>query len=449
MERNSISTDIASTSPGVTGFQKFTADVGTNVADAISHATSSAADRNKALQEKLAGGLGQGNEDWRRLKQQGSDLIQDQGIQRTALQTKWQRAERDFSLEQRKFNVDTQNQVFDLQKQASRTQFDNQIAAQKYQENFANQQSQKAYDLSRQFASQSFAINQARSYQDYSINKSDQTADFQLNKSRSVEDRNMQLQDMALGGASGLDYFRSARNFNVQQQRAQQDFNIQQSREGRNFSISQGRATQDFQQQAKEAQASRQLELEAQDYARKYEGLQLQTQINRSTQDLAISFQRLNQSIAFQKEGFANQASDMSYDKNLDYSNFALQTSRQNRNYGYALADFAGSARKQDPLGAAGLGSRDPAFAAALAANAQQSGQTDLFGQVNAANNASNNSFGAKAGDAVQDAKNFWTTDSIGKGIGGIITALQTIENINKAWADKGPGLKVTVLIPA
>jgi hypothetical protein len=104
-------------------------------------------------------------------------------------------------------------------------------------------------------------------------------------------------------------------------------------RDTRNFGISQQRAGQDFSQQAREAAASRQLELESQEYARRYEGLQLQTEINRQTQDLAISFQRLNQSIGFQKEGFANQKADMAYDKALDYSNFALQTGRQRRNF--------------------------------------------------------------------------------------------------------------------
>jgi hypothetical protein len=94
----------------------------------------------------------------------------------------------------------------------------------------------------------------------------------------------------------------------------------------------------------------------------------------------------------------------MAYDKALDYSNFALQTGRQRRNFGYAEADFAGAARAKDPLGAAGLGSRDATFAEALARNAQQSGQTDLFKQVNDAAFASNNSLGAKAGDAYRSA---------------------------------------------
>jgi hypothetical protein len=137
---------------------------------------------------------------------------------------------------------------------------------------------------------------------------------------------------------------RDTRNFGISQQRAGQDFGISQQRAGQDFSISQQQAV-----------ASRQLELQAQEYARKYEGLQLQTEINRQTQDLAISFQRLNQSIGFQKEGFANQRADMAYDKALDYSNFALQTGRQRRNFGYAEADFAGAARAKDPLGAAGL----------------------------------------------------------------------------------------------
>jgi hypothetical protein len=459
MERNSISTDINATSPGVVGFQKFTSDLGTNLGDAIAHATSSAPDRAKALQEKLAGGLGQGNEDFRRLKEQGVDMQTDIGRAQTAMQVKYQRQARDFDLEQRKFQVDTENQKFDLQKQASRQQFDQTIAIQKYQENFANTQSQKAYDLSRQFATQSFQISQGRAVQDYSISrgdkqadftrsKADQTFDYNLNKSRSMEDRNIQLQSMALSGASGLDYFQAARSFNLQQSRAAQDFQISQSREtrdygistsrdARNFGLSQQRAGQDFSQQTKEAQASRQLELEAQDYARKYEGLELQTQINRQSQDLAISFQRLNQSIGFQKEGMANQRSDAAYDKKLDYSNFALQTGRQNRNYGYALADFAGSARAKDPLGAAGLGSRDAGFAQALGVNAQQSGQTDLFKQVNAANNASNSSPGAMVGDMVQHSQVAFNWDNLLKAWGQLQNGAKAVDAINKAKQGK------------
>jgi hypothetical protein len=130
-----------------------------------------------------------------------------------------------------------------------------------------------------------------------------------------VEDRNIQLQDMALSGASGLDYFRAARSFNLSQSRAAQDFQISQSREARdygistsrdarNFGISQGAPPRISNSKQKRLLASRQLELEAQEYARKYEGLELQTQINRQSQDLAISFQRLNQSIGFQQAGF-------------------------------------------------------------------------------------------------------------------------------------------------
>jgi hypothetical protein len=65
---------------------------------------------------------------------------------------------------------------------------------------------------------------------------------------------------------------RDTRNFGISQQRAGQDFGISQQRAG-----------QDFSQQAREAAASRQLELESQEYARKYEGIQLQTEINRQT----------------------------------------------------------------------------------------------------------------------------------------------------------------------
>ncbi|MBA3829897.1 MAG: hypothetical protein H0X33_13235 [Taibaiella sp.] len=429
MERSSITQDVNATSPSIVGFQKFVSDISTNIGDAISHTLDSAPDRAKALKEKLAGGLGQGNEDWRRLKEQGKDLETDIGIARTAQQVKWQRTERDFNLSQRRFEVDTANQVFDLQKQAGRQQFDQTIAITKFQENFANNQATKAFNLSRQFAQQGFAISQGRATQDFSISQSDKTFDFKksiadqnqdfaISQSRAMTGRKNQLFDMAMGGANGLQYLQASRDFNQSQQYAQQDKALNQSRETRdfgigmgrdtrNFGISQQRAGQDFQQQTKEAFASRQLELESQEYARKYEGLELQTQINRQTQDLAISFQRLNQSIGFQKEGFANQRSDMAYDKNLDQVNFALQTGKQRRNFGYAEADFAGNARSKDPLGAAGLGSRDADFAAALAANARQSGQTDLLKQINDSVNQSNKSPGSQLGNTIHDFLDF------------------------------------------
>jgi hypothetical protein len=422
IERANIRTDINASSPGVASFEKFKQDIGTSVGDFIAHAGSGPEERARAIKEKIAGGLGQGNEDWRRLKEQGTDLEQDIGIARQAQQVKWQRTERDFAQQRKEWEVQVGNQRFDLQKQASRQQFDNQIAIQKFQENFSNQQSQKAYDLSRQFAAQGFAISQGRNAQDFGISQSDKRydynlsrsrnqQDFNLNKQYSLEDRRDTLTDMALGGASGLDYFRFNRDFQKQQRRAQQqfdigqgrgaqDFNLSNARDTRGFVIGQQRAGQDFSLNQQQAAASRQLELQAQEYARRYEGLELQTQINRSTEDLNISFQRLNQQIGFQQTKFGNQAGDMAYDKSLDQSNFALQAGRQRRNYGYAQADFAGSARAKDPLGAAGLGTMDPAFAAALSRNAQQSGQADLFKQVN--DSAGANSVAGQFGDIVK-----------------------------------------------
>jgi hypothetical protein len=422
IERSNISTDMNATSPSIVGFEKFKQDVGTSIGDFIAHAGNTPEERAKGVQEKLAGGLGQGNEAWRRLKEQGVDLETDIGIARRAQQVKWQRTERDFAQSRKEWEVQVGNQRFDLEKQASRQQFDNQIAVQKFQENFANKQSQKAYDLSRQFAVQSYQISQSRAIQDfgisqgdkrydYNLSKSRNQQDFNLNKSYSQQDRSDTLTDMALGGASGLDYFRFNRDFNKQQARNQQqfqigqsrgeqDFNLSNSRDMRGFTIGQQRAGQDFGISQQQAAASRQLELEAQEYARKYEGLELQTQINRSTDDLNTSFQRLNQQIGFQQTKFNNQASDMKYDKALDLSNFDLQTGRQRRNFGYATADFAGAARAKDPLGAAGLGSRDSAFADALGRNAQQSGQTDLFKQVN--DSAAANSVAGQVGDIVK-----------------------------------------------
>jgi hypothetical protein len=448
IEQAGIRTDINATSPTVVGFEKAKQDLSSNLGDLITHSLNSKFERDKALQEKLSGGLGQGNEDWRRLKEQGADMEQDIGLARQAQQVKWQRAERDFAQSRKEWEIQVGNQRFDLQKQASRQQFDQAVAVQKYQENFQNQQATKAYELSRQFAAQSFGVSQQRAAADFSLNRSDKAFDYNLSQARNQNEfgigqarnqqefdisqgrastsRKNQLFDMAMGGASGLQYLQSARDYNLQRQYANQDFNrqkaiaeqdfnrqkqyagqdyqIQSGRDARNFGISQGRSIQDFNMQTAQAQAGRQLELEGQEYARRYEGLELFTQLNRQTEDLAVNFARFNQQTGFQQTKFNNQASDMAYDKNLDVSNFNLQTSRQRRNMGYARADFAGQARNDDPLGAAGLGSRDADFAAALAANGQQSGRGDLFKGVNDAYNASNNSIGGMVGDIINQA---------------------------------------------
>jgi hypothetical protein len=449
IEQAGIGKDIAAGNPGVINFAKLKTEADKALTNFTAGLTGTKEERDKQVADRLKQGLGgPAGEQWRRLKEQGVDLEQDIGIARQAQQVKWQRTERDFAQQRKEYEVQVGNQRFDLQKQASRQQFDQQIAIQKYQENFSNQQSQKAYDLSRQFAAQSFAISQgratqdfgisqgdkrydynlsrSRNQQDYNLSRSRNQQDFNLNKSFSLEDRQDTLTDMALGGASGLDYFRFNRDFQKQQRRAQQQFDIGQGRGEQDFTIGQGRGEQDFnlsnardtrgfligQQRAgqdfslnqQQAAASRQLELQAQEYARKYEGLELQTQINRQSEDLAINFQRLNQQIGFQETRFSNQAGDMAYDKSLDYSNFNLQTSRQRLGQGYALADFAGQQRLDNPIGAVGQATIDPAFADALRTNAGQTGQGDLIDQFNKTRQAQESSWLLKLGELARQA---------------------------------------------
>jgi hypothetical protein len=449
VERGSIGKDIAAGNPGVLDFAKLKADADKAMTDFTAGLTGTKEQRDKQVAERLSQGLGgPAGEQWRRLKEQGTDLEQDIGIARQAQQVKWQRTERDFAQQRKEWEVQVGNQRFDLQKQASRQQFDNQIAINKYVENFSNQQSQKAYDLSRQFAAQGFAISQGRAATDFGISQSDKRydynlsrsrnqQDFNLNKQYSQEDREDTLTDMALGGASGLDYFRFNRDFQKQQRRAQQqfdigqgrgaqDFNLSNARDTRGFVLGQQRAGQDFSLNQQQAAASRQLELQAQEYARRYEGLELQTQINRSTEDLNISFQRLNQQIGFQQTKFGNQAGDMAYDKNLDQFSLNLQSSRQRRNYGYGLADFAGQQRLDNPVGAVGQATIDPLFAQALQTNASQTGQASLIDQFNKSRQDQENSTALKLGEqvskAIEEANNWlkefgknWFSQQVGK----------------------------------
>jgi hypothetical protein len=104
----------------------------------------------------------------------------------------------------------------------------------------------------------------------------------------------------------------------------------------------------------REAQVGRQLQIESELYARKYEGISLELQHNRALEDINIQYERLGQNVARDQEKFANQQADMTQDKNLDYAEFNRKIMRQRRDQGYTEEDFANAQRFSNPVGAVG-----------------------------------------------------------------------------------------------
>lgn len=380
------------------------------------------------IQKAISGGLGgDAGEQWRRIKEAGQDTQLDLARQRQSLDIQQQRQTRDFQLDYRQFEIETANQKFDLQKQAQRNEQDYTLAKQQYDENFAGQLAKKQFDLSQHYAQQSFinqmqdraydyGVSRQRAQTDYNISRSDKAYDFgvsrsrnqtefNISQSRNTQDYQENLMKAALGGASGQDYlfmamdFRKAQqrqkeDFTRQQQYAQADYNVSASRDARGFALSQQRAGQDFsvanqrdtrnftlsQQQA---MSERELQIEAMLYSRKYEGIQLELQHNRNLQDASIALQRFTQATGFQQQRFSNQAGDISVDQALANRDYNINAYRSLRGQSYNEQDFAGQLRKDNPLAAYGQSLTDPAFAAALARNAQATGQLPLGQQIN------------------------------------------------------------------
>jgi hypothetical protein len=408
VERSNISKDAAATSPAIVSIAKAAADFQKEFADALAAAGSTPEERQKALGEKLAGGLGgEDKETYRRMKEARSDLETDVAHQRQALDVAQFRQNRDYAIQLKQFEIQSSRQKADLDKENARQQFDYSVARTKFEEDQAGKMAQKSYDLSRQFAAQNFAIQQGRSAQDYQIARGDRSVDFGINKARSTEefgigrqrqgeDYRENLQKAVMNGANGLDLMWAARDFRKQQAREQADFNRSQrnatqdyglanSRDARNFTLSQQRAGQDFSQEARQAAAGRELEIENHLYERKYASLELETQHARVLQDINIAYERLAQDLGIGATQLKNQGQDIAYDQSIANRDFDIETGRKRRASNYGFQDFAGAMRKKDPLAAAGQGMQDPFFAAALGANASSTGQADLFKQVNEA----------------------------------------------------------------
>jgi hypothetical protein len=445
-ERSNISRDLAAGNPGVINFEKAKQDVSKGLTDFVAGLTGTKEERDKAAAERLKQGLGgQAGEDWRRIKESRLDMETDIETARTAMAVKYQRQERDFAFERKNWTVETARQYQDLQKQSQRQEQDYQLAKQKYTEDFSNKQAAKQYEISRQFAAYNLGYLKAAQFKISSLTRpisgttipfqsrvinttipyqsQRNQQDFSLNKAYAQEDRKDTLFDMALGGASGLDYLRYNRDYLKQQRRAQQQFNIGQgrneadftlgqgrneadftlgqSRDTRNFGIGMARNQQDFTQQAKEAQVGRQLQIESELYARKYEGISLELQHNRALEDINIQYERLGQNVARDQEKFANQQADMTQDKNLDYAEFNRKIMRQRRDQGYTEEDFANAQRFSNPVGAVGQAAKDAEFAGALSRGGQRTGQPDLIDQYNKARQDQENSLATKIGEAV------------------------------------------------
>jgi hypothetical protein len=443
VERSNISKDVAATSPAVVSIAKAAADFQKEFSDALAAAGSTPQERQKALAEKLSAGLGgEDKETWQRMKEARSDLEVDVSHQRQALDVAQFRQNRDYALQLQQFNIQASRQKADLDKESARTQFDYTVARTKFEEDQAGKMAQKSYDLSRQFAAQNFAIQKGRSVQDYQIARGDRSVDFGVNRARSSEEfginrarntedfninRARQGQDyrenlqksILSGNVNGLDLMFAARDYRKQQAReledfgrqqtreqgdfgrsqrnATQDYNLANSRDSRNFSLGQQRAGEDYTQQARQAAAGRELEIENHLYERKYASLELEVQHARALKDLNIAYERMTQDISIGAAKLSNQGADIAQDQAIANRDFAIETGRKLRNSDYGYQDFAGAMRKKDPLAAAGQGAQDSTFAQALGANAKATGQADLFKQVNDA--VQSTGIGTKIGD--------------------------------------------------
>jgi hypothetical protein len=458
LERTAISKDLAATSPNaisIAGIKSWAEQQGNNF---FSHLLTSPQDRQKGIDEKIKAGLGgDSKEQWRRTLEQGQDLNTDLARQKQALSVQQFRQDRDFALDLKQFSIDTANTKFDLQKNAQRQEQDYQLSKAQFDENFQGKMAAKQfayqkqyalqdYQISRQDKAYDFGVSRQRATQDYTLQRQDKAYDFNVSQGRNQEQFNIsqgraqtgrrnQLFDMAMGGANGLQYLQASRDFNQQQQYAKEDFQRQKkystqdyavgaARDARGFLVGQDRSQADFNlSNTRDARqfgianqrmdTSRQMQIDAEDYSRKYAGIQLQLTHNRALQDSAIALSRFNQSVGMQTQRFANQAGDIGYDQGIQNQDFALSSYRSLRGQNYNQQDLAGAIRKSDPLGAYGQSLTDPTFAAALAANQKATGQAPLAGQVQAAQGMGPGSVGghflSDPGGALGDIARFLT----------------------------------------
>jgi hypothetical protein len=427
IERAAISKDIAAASPNAVSIAGIQSYLGQQVDSFVNHLFNSSQDRNKGVNEKISAGLGgDAGEQWRRQKEQGQDLNLDLARQKQALSIQQFRQDRDFALDLKQFAIDTANTRFDLQKQAQRQEQDYSIAKQQYDENFQGKMAARQFQLQKQYAladyniqrqdkAYDFGVNVQRSVQDYGLQRADAKFDFSkslnrnqsefdINKSRQGQDFQETKLKMALSGASGQDWLFANMDFRKEQQRQQEDFTRQKKlatedyitstgRNDRNFQIGQNRNLADYSLSAnrdarqfgitnQRMDTGRQLQIESELYARKYEGLGLEIAHNRNLQDASIALQRFTQATGMQQQRFANQAGDIKYDQGIQNQDFAISSYRSLRDFKYNQQDLAGAIRKSDPLGAYGQLLKDPDFAAAIAGNASATGQLDLGRQV-------------------------------------------------------------------
>lgn len=353
------------------------------------------------------------------------------------LQKSAQRQEQDYQIARTQFNDQFQEKqsakAFAFQKQYAQEDYklgvqrqtqDYQIGKQRAATDLQINLADKSYDfgVSRQRAATDYGTQRADTKFDFSKSQTRNQQEFDINKGRQGQDRSEQLMKMALGGASGQDYLfesidyrkqqqrqaedfarqkklatedytistgRSDRDFNLGQSRSLADYNLGNIRDIRGFNIGQGRGAEDFSKtMGRGAQdfsisnqrmdTSRQMQIDAEQYSRKYQGIQLEIGHNRNLEDASIALQRFTQATGMQAQRLSNQGVDISQDQALANRDFAISSYRALRGQSYNEQDFAGQQRKDNPLGAYGQSLTDPVFADALSRNAKATGQDSL-----------------------------------------------------------------------
>jgi hypothetical protein len=318
--------------------------------------------------------------------------VQERGFQREQFDMSKQRfrMEEDYTIQRQRFEEDFEGKMqtkqyqysrytaardYGLQQQYAAQDFQRQRGDQQLDYSISRYQQGQDYQISRADRRQDFTTQRADQRQDFTTQRADQSQDYSKNLSRTLRDQRDTLTDMAMSGASGMDFMRFARNnrkqlqdtaqdFQISQQRELRDFGRTQGREGRDyqrgetraardfgisqqrealqFGIGQARGVRDFQTQREraatgfanseaDAKQQRQFQLEERQYERSLQLVDMERQHTRSLQDLDVQTKRLAEDMATARQQMANRGEDMQFQQGFERQGFDISTQRQRR----------------------------------------------------------------------------------------------------------------------
>lgn len=270
---------------------------------------------------------------------------------------------RDYILEAQQTEIEHQNNLTALANRRHDVEQQYSIAKAKFDEDFEGQQAEKKFALAQSVQAREFALKMQYAEQDHQqeLAFSQQKFDLQLGfdkqqqalkMGRKAEDTKDRLVDMSLGGASGLDYLKFARDTRKDVTRAEQDFALAQfqkqaergldvSQSNQKFAVGQGRDVTTFLNQQKDAQAQRSLEIEAHLNERKWQSIELEIQHANALRDINFELSKEAQQYGLQKTKLANKASDMDYSTTQDRKRMEMNQANQRIDMKNAMGDFA------------------------------------------------------------------------------------------------------------